>query len=185
MGHDITVIVLIVLLVGAIGVTTVYFAASRIDRLHRRLDRAWDTMAIQLTRRASVAAHLALIGIWDPVTSIVVSAAAQEALEAPPDDTAHSELSAVLRQALGEDENVNQDLSNRDKAEWLSLLWGVWYRAQLARRFYNEAVSMTVRLRSRRAARLFHLAGRVPMPVTCDIDDAAPPALEQAAASNP
>ena len=172
-------VAVIVLVVGAVLVTVVYFAASRIDRLHRRVDRSWDALTLQLTKRASVAERLALAQIWDPVTSIVVSSAALAALDAAPDSTQQSELSAVLRQAMDDPDELQRELADSETAELLGELWQAWYRAQLARRFYNEAVAMTMRLRSRRAARLFHLAGRVPMPKSCDIDDAAPPGLEQ------
>jgi len=172
-------VALIVLVVGAVMVTVVYFAASRIDRLHRRVESSHDALEVQLTRRASVAAQLALVGLWDPVTSIVVSSAAQVAALAPPDGPEQSELSQALRQAMGGPDQLRQDLADPDKRELLGELWQAWYRAQLARRFFNEAVAMTQRLRARPGVRLFHLAGRVPMPQSCDIDDAAPEGLEQ------
>ena len=176
-------IAFVALLVVAVLVAVVYFAASRIDRLHKRVDRSRHALAMQLTRRASVAAHLALVDLWDPVTSIVVASAADAAIEGPPDASEQSELTAALRLALGDEAQLRSDLADPDKAEYLSDLWQAWYRAQLARRFYNDAVAMTQRLRSRRAVRLFHLAGRVAMPKSCDIDDTAPAALEQLSAS--
>jgi hypothetical protein len=163
----------------AVLVTLVWLFASRIDRMHRRLDRSWDTLALQLTRRASVAEHLSLVGFWDPVTSLAVGMAAQAALEAPPDAAEQSELSAALRTALGDRAAIEAAAANPDQAAYLAELWSVWYRAQLARRFYNEAVGLAVTLRSRLVVRAFFLAGRTPMPVTCDIDDTAPDGLER------
>jgi len=170
---------LIVLVGGAVMVTLVYFAASRIDRLHRRVDLSRTALEVQLTRRAAAAANLALTGLWDPVTAIVVSSAAQSAAQASPEAIEQSELSQALCQALGDPDQLQSDLADPDKREMLGELWQTWYRAQLARRFYNEAVVMTQRLRSRPGVRLFHLAGRVPLPKSCDIDDAAPAGLEQ------
>jgi len=172
-------VALIILVVGAVMITLIYFAASRIDRLHRRVELGYNALEVQLTRRAAVAAQLAVVGLWDPVTSIVVASAAQGAALAPPEGPEQSELSQALRQALGDRDQLGRDLADPDKRELLGELWQAWYRAQLARRFYNEAVVMTQRLRSRPGVRLFHLAGRVPMPKSCDVDDAAPEELGQ------
>jgi hypothetical protein len=175
---DWTDIGVIVLVVGAVVVTAVYYAASRIDRMHRRVDRAWDSLGLQLTRKASVALDLAHAQVWDPVTSIVVGSAARAAFDASPRAVEQSELTEALRQALGGPEQIDQVLADPDRAPDLRDLAAVWYRAQLARRFYNEAVAQTFRLRSRRTVRWFHLAGRTPMPQTCDIDDAPPAGLD-------
>ena len=67
--------------------------------------------------------------------------------------------------------------------ELLGTLSAAWYRAQLARRFHNEAVAQAERVRRKWWVRLFHLAGHAPMPATVELDDAAPDALVRPAAS--
>jgi hypothetical protein len=166
-------------------VAAVWYAASRIDRMHRRVERSRGTLRVQLVRRASVVLDLAHSGLWDPVSSIVVGESAREAIasldDASPDAPLvagpQSELTATLRAALGEPDDIAHEMSRPEHAAMLAELASVWYRAQLARRFYNEAVLMTHRLRSRRAVRIFHLAGRTPMPETFEMDDAPPQGL--------
>jgi hypothetical protein len=169
--------VLIALVLAIMAVASVWYAASRLDRMHRRVDNAWNSLHLQLTRRASVALGLAHEGLWDPVSSMVVAEAARASLEAPPWGPEHSELSAALRAATGDRAQIEADLRVADREPLLRELASAWYRAILARRFLNEAVTMTVRLRSRRLVRILHLAGRTPMPESCDIDDAPPDGL--------
>ncbi|MDR2373536.1 MAG: hypothetical protein LBD77_05440 [Bifidobacteriaceae bacterium] len=164
--------VAITLVAAALLVGAVWYAASRVDRMHRRVENGWASLQLQLTRRASVALALAHEQLWDPVTSMVVAEAARAALEAPPQGSEHSELSAVLRAATGDAAQVAADLAVPEREPLLRELGAAWYRAVLARRFLNDAVTMTVRLRSRRLVRWLHLAGRAPLPQTCDIDDA-------------
>ncbi|MDR1634664.1 MAG: hypothetical protein LBS27_07060 [Bifidobacteriaceae bacterium] len=174
---DWTRAVLIAVVVAAAVVTAVWYAASRVDRMHRRVENAWNSLQLQLMRRASVALDLAHEDLWDPVTSMVAAEAARAALDAPPWGSEHSELSAVLRAAAGDRAQVEADLERPDREPLLRELGAAWYRAILARRFLNEAVSMTTRLRSRHLVRWLHLAGRTPMPQSCDIDDSPPDGL--------
>jgi hypothetical protein len=165
---------MVTLLAAAAVVAAVWYAASRVDRMHRRVEQGWASLQLQLTRRASVALALAHENLWDPVTSVVVAEAARAALEALPWGAEHSELSAVLRTAIGDAAQVEADLKIPEKALSLRELGAIWYRAILARRFLNDAVSVTARLRSRRLVRWLRLAGRTPLPQSCDIDDSAP-----------
>jgi hypothetical protein len=168
---------LITLAASALVVAAVWYAASRVDRMHRRVENAWNSLQLQLTRRASVALSLALEELWDPVTSVVVAGAARAALVAPPWGEEHSELSAVLRTAVGDSAQIEADLGTPERELLLRELGDAWYRVILARRFLNDAVSMTARLRSRRLVRWLRLAGRTPMPESCDIDDDSPEGL--------
>ncbi|MDR2378515.1 MAG: hypothetical protein LBD70_03705 [Bifidobacteriaceae bacterium] len=168
---------LITLALAAGVVALVWHAGHRVDRMHRRVDDAWGSLQLQLTRRASAALDLAHAGLWDPVTSVVVAEAARAALAAPPWGGEHSELSAALRTAAGDLAQVASDLEDPDRGPLLRELAGVWYRALLARRFLNEAVATAVQLRSRRLIRYLRLAGPTPLPSSCDIDDVPPDGL--------
>ncbi|MDR1188016.1 MAG: hypothetical protein LBK95_11275 [Bifidobacteriaceae bacterium] len=174
---DWTGTVAITLAGAAMVVAAVWYAASRVDRMHRRVENAWNSLQLQLTRRASVALSLAHERLWDPVTSMVVAEAARAAAEAPPWGPEHSELSAALRTAMGDRAQIEADLEVPGREPLIRELGAAWYRAILARRFLNDAVAMTLRLRSRRLVRWLHLAGRTPLPESCDIDDAAPEGL--------
>lgn len=90
---------------------------------------------------------------------------------------AESDLSATLRSALDDADDVRELRSASPGGELLGTLSATWFRAQLARRFHNEAVAQAGRVRRLWYIRLFGLAGHAPMPVTVELDDAWPPAL--------
>jgi hypothetical protein len=77
-----------------------------------------------------------------------------------------------LRLALGEARDVA--LLSPDGLELVGEVAAAWYRLTLARRFYNEAVGQTRRLRGTWPVRLLRLAGRTPMPTTYEMDDSLP-----------
>ncbi|HEY0189083.1 MAG TPA: hypothetical protein VGC67_16440 [Cellulomonas sp.] len=64
------------LVVGAVVLAVVlwwiWVAASRIDRLHRKVEASRAVVDTQLARRASVAATLSASGLLDPVSSVLV-----------------------------------------------------------------------------------------------------------------
>jgi hypothetical protein len=183
-----------------IAVWVVLGAASRLDRLHRRVAESRATLDAQLVRRATAALDLAVAGVLDPVSAVLVSSAAREALEhVPPAPVetapgrassasiarahrgeveevdramAESDLSRVLRAALGDAEDRKALADGEGSAELLERLEREWYRVQLARRFYNDAVVQVRRIRAKGYVRLFRLAGHAPVPQTFEMDDA-------------
>lgn len=188
---EVAVVVVVVLL---LALWWVWTAANRLDRLHRKVSGSRAALSTQLVRRASVAAELAASGSLDPVSSVLVGEAARSALasaeapdEAPPElagpdagipaARAESELSATLRTALAEPGEVELISATSPGGETLEALAEAWYRVELARRFHNEAVSQSQRVRRKPAVRLLRLAGRARMPQTVEIDDAWPESL--------
>jgi hypothetical protein len=171
--------------------------ASRLDRLHRKVAASRLALDAQLVRRASAALELAVSGELDPVSAVLLAEAAHGVLDAaaeqPPIDRididgslgamsgervlAESDLSATLRRVLEDSDDVRELWSPATGDGFVSALAGVWFRAQLARRFHNEAVAQAARVRRLWYVRLFRLAGRAPMPHPVDLDDAWPPAL--------
>ena len=94
----------VVLVVGVVLALVLWFVwvdASRLDRLHRRVDASRGVLEQQLVRRASVAAELATSGVLDPASSIVVGEAAWAALAAG-GDTTPAGVAGELRQVLAE-----------------------------------------------------------------------------------
>jgi hypothetical protein len=195
---EITVYVTIVV---ALALWWVWVAASRLDRLHRKVNSSRAVLDAQLVRRATVAAELATSGLLDPVSSVLVGEAAWAALstgtsELPvdllalvgPDDVPaggaallavdrggiESELSATLREALDDPDEVAALRADPAGDELVDLLASSWYRVQLARRFSNEAVVQTVRARRGPLVRLLRLAGHAPEPKALELDDAWP-----------
>lgn len=194
-------IALIVVGVLIVAMWVVWAAAQRLDRLHRKVVASHGVVDAQLRRRASVASALASTGLLDPVSSMLVAEASwaalaaadvpaidePDALAAPmplslDDDAvdrglAESELTSTLAEALDDPATVAELRQDPVGVELLTALAESWYRVQLARRFHNEAVAQTQRLRRGRVVRWVHLAGRAPMPLTLELDDEWPPAL--------
>jgi hypothetical protein len=90
---------------------------------------------------------------------------------------AESELSSTLRAALEDPDEVAAVRAEPGGTELVEALAAAWFRVQLARRFHNEAVIQTRRVRQKTLVRTLRLAGHAPMPHPFDIDDAWPPAL--------
>lgn len=177
----------------------VWVVASRLDRLHRKVGSSRAVLDNQLVRRASAAAELAASGLLDPASSVLVGEASWEALVAgsegelsdqsalDPDvplgeahlarDLAESELSATVRAALADPDEVAALRAEPYGAELLDALAAAWYRVQLARRFHNEAVAQTRRVRRKVVVRVLRLHGRAQLPATVEIDDDPPEAL--------
>lgn len=179
-----------------------WVAASRIDRLHRKVAASGAVVSTQLLRRASAASTLAASGVLDPVSSVLVGEASWAAIAAGSPQTqgmallpaeldgpvrgtlsgvdrglVESELSATLRETLADAEEVAALREEPGADELLDALADAWYRVQLARRFHNEAVAQAQRMRRGWAVRTLRLAGHAPMPQTLELDDAWPAAL--------
>ncbi|MGO1317051.1 MAG: hypothetical protein ACTMIR_08465 [Cellulomonadaceae bacterium] len=86
-------------------------------------------------------------------------------------EAAESNLSAVLREALDDPEEVAELRESETAAPLLEALASAWYRVQLARRFHNEAVAQAQRVRAKPVIRALRLAGKAAMPRTVDLDD--------------
>ncbi|MBC7291412.1 MAG: hypothetical protein H5T83_08775 [Actinotalea sp.] len=181
----------------------VWLAANRLDRLHRKVASSRQALDHQLVRRASAAAELGAAGVLDPASSVLVMDAAWEALavggngdgelvrtaERSPGDprerlpgdrereAAESDLSLTLRTALADPEEVRSLEADGLAHELLEALAASWYRVQLARRFHNEAVAQTQRVRRKVVVRVLRLHGRAAMPRTVEIDDGWPDGL--------
>ena len=147
------------------------FTATRLDRLHARVDAAQAALDAQLVRRAAALLHVAeFVGdaVRDPQRSRL-EVVAQQALNASRDDREAAE-NAVGRAVL--ELADQQDELPPPAAEELREAGA---RVLIARRFYNDAVRDTRALRGRRMPRLLRLAGNRDMPLFFDIDDTLPP----------
>ena len=207
-----SVVVLLVGLAVAIG-WALYARAVRVDRLHRQVLGSRATLEAQLVHRAEAAADLATTRALDPASSLLLSQAAREALDAegpivddgldtssrldvehgPSDGVAsegsvlptrsraliESDLSRVLRTVISEP--ARRDLTEDPlSVPALSRLDRACSRLVLARRFHNTHVSEAQPLRGQLLVRVFHLAGRAPMPQTFDADDDTTPEVQPA-----
>jgi hypothetical protein len=183
----------------------VSFSASRLDRLHHRVEGARNALDAQLVRRAEAAIELATSGALDPASGLLLADAASRAL-----DSGESGLSGVSgmsgvsgesgesaessAQDAGEREAAESDLSRALRATLdgdlptelaadprfgplVARLGAASHRVQLARRFLNGAVTDARRVRGKRLVRWTRLAGRAELPRTFEMDDDPPAEL--------
>jgi len=170
------------------------YSASRLDRLHAKVEGAMSALDAQLVRRAEATLELATSGAVDPATSLLLADAASEALErhthqplshdpldgqtfAGREDT-ETNLTEALRAALQEDTvaALRADVHGPG-ADGLSRVEASALRVQLARRFHNDAVREVTRVRAKAVVRAFRLAGHAALPQRVDFDDDLPPAV--------
>jgi hypothetical protein len=154
----------LLLMVGALVVLTLVWAAWTLTRLRRlagRVRRAWDVLDAALLRRAALAAalareHAAELG-EDLAADLAAAAAGARSPAAGDREAAENALGRELRR-------VPEELRPAAAGE-------ADVRVGLARRFYNDAVRDTRSLRRRRLPRLLRLHARRPVPRYFDIDD--------------
>ena len=149
----------------------VTFTATRLDRLHARVDAAQAALDAQLVRRAAAIAHVAVVAGADLQPRLVgdLATCAQLALAAGASEREPAE------NALGRAANELADVSATIAPAHAGALHEVAesaLRVIIARRFYNDAVRDTQALRKRRMPRLLGLAGHRESPQFFDIDDA-------------
>ena len=55
------------------------FTATRLDRLHHRVETTWANLDAALQQRAGIALEIARSGVLDPASSVILSTAAHSA----------------------------------------------------------------------------------------------------------
>lgn len=154
----------------------VSWRATRLDRLHVRVETARAALDAALVRRAAVALELAASRLLDPATSLVLATAAHEARTADADgrEFAESDLSRTLRAVVGQPDFRATLNSRGDGAALLDELEEACRKVTFARRFYNDAVAATRNARRKLLIRVIPLAGKAPVPDFFEIDDDPP-----------
>ena len=144
------------------------FSASRLDRLHHRVETSWATLDSLLQRRAAIALEVARSSITDPATSLLLTVSAYQARGADIEDrsSAESVLSGALGMMLAERESI---VANSDQA-LLHELDQLTDKIKVAISIHVESVTRTQLIRSKLVFRLFRLAGTAPLPVTYEFE---------------
>jgi hypothetical protein len=170
----VTPVIAAVAVVAAVAIAGMYVSwrASRLDRLHNRLEAARAALDAALVRRSSVALELASSGLLDPATSLLLAGAAHDARSAQDgQELPQSDLTRALRAFFGQP-GFRSSLNGRGGAdELLTELEGAAHQVFLARKFYNDAVGTTRAARRRPLARVLRLAGSAPLPEFFEIED--------------
>ncbi|MFI0412067.1 hypothetical protein E1264_23050 [Actinomadura sp. KC216] len=178
MSYDWIIDVLFWVAVAFLVAVYVSWRATRLDRLHVRVETARAALDAALVRRAAAALELAASRLLDPAASLVLATAAHEARTADADNRefAESDLSRALRAVVDQPEFVGT-LTARGKGEGeavLDELSSSAAKVAYARRFYNDAVAQARIARRKPLIRVLPLAGRAPLPDFFEIDDDPP-----------
>jgi hypothetical protein len=167
-----TIVVLVVLALVLWGFY-VSWRASRLDRLHNRVEAARTALDLALVRRSSAAAELASSGLLDPATSLLLADAVRRVRQAglAERDLAESDLTRALRATLGEP-GLRAELAADEGAEDLvTEVEAAAHQVFIARKFYNDVAGRTIDARRRPLARVLRLSGTARQPEFFDMDD--------------
>jgi len=145
------------------------FSATRLDRLHHRVETSWANLDGLLQRRAAVALELAHSDMADPASSLLLTAAAYQAREAQ--ISVRSQAESGLSGALGLLQNDLVDEIHPAEAALLKELSELTEKIRVAIAFHVDAVTRTRLVRQKLIFRVFRLAGRAPLPVTYEFED--------------
>lgn len=136
------------------------FTATRLDRLHHRVDVSWANLDAALRTRSALALEVARSNLTDPATSLLLLAAAHVAVIANQAERSEAEeelsrllLSLLEEGALSSEDEIFHELSQARE------------RLRIAIALHVEAVVRTQAQRARLIVRIFRLAGRAPLPV--------------------
>jgi len=144
------------------------FSATRLDRLHHRVETSWANLDGLLQRRAAIALEIARSEIADPASAMLLTAAAYQAREATIENrsAAESGLSGALGLLLADGQ------STKRPAEILLLreLSELTEKIRIAISLHVDAVSRTQLVRKKFIFRTFRLAGTAPLPVTYEFE---------------
>jgi hypothetical protein len=144
------------------------FSASRLDRLHHRVETSWATLDSLLQRRAAIALEVARSSITDPATSLLLTASAYQARSADIEDRSSAE--SVLSGALGMMLSEQEELLAKSDQVLLFELEQLSDKIRVAIAIHVEAVTRTQLIRKKLVFRLFRLAGTAPLPVTYEFE---------------
>jgi len=144
------------------------YSATRLDRLHHRVETSWANLDGLLQRRAAVALEIAKSDIADPASSLLLTAAAHQARDAQMQTRSQAEsgLSGSLGLLLN-DGHLVEGIIEKDLLRELSELTD---KIRIAIAMHVDAVTRTQMVRAKPVFKIFRLAGRAPLPVTYEFE---------------
>jgi hypothetical protein len=144
------------------------FTATRLDRLHHRVETSWANLDVLLQKRAAVALEIAHSDIADPASSMLLTAAAYQARDANIQNRSQAE--SGLSGALGLLLEDSQHLATAADSALLTELSGLTDKIRVAIALHTDAVARTQLVRRKFMVRLFRLAGTAPLPITHEFE---------------
>jgi cell division protein FtsB len=144
------------------------FLATRLNRLHHRVETSWANLDGLLQRRAAVAIEIARSEISDPAASMLLTFAAHQAREANLRDRSQAEtgLTGALKILLESSDGVTTPIEK----ELIQELQELTEKIKVAISMHVESVTRTHMVRKMVMIRLFRLAGSAPLPVIYEFE---------------
>ena len=144
------------------------FTATRLDRLHHRVETSWANLDVLLQKRAAVALEIAHSDIADPASSMLLTAAAYQARDA--NIQSRSQAESGLSGALGLLLEDSAHLATAADSALLTELSALTDKIRVAIAIHTDAVARTQMVRRKLIVRLFRLAGTAPLPITYEFE---------------
>lgn len=135
------------------------FTATRLDRLHHRVETSWAALDSLLQRRAAIALEIAHSSFADPGLALILNQAAHIAREA--DISERSESESGLTGSLG---LLLMNIHENTDDALLKELSDITDKIRVAVKLHVEAVNRTQLVRRKLIVRTFRLAGKAPLP---------------------
>lgn len=144
------------------------YSATRLDRLHHRVETSWANLDGLLQRRAAIAIEIARSEISDPASSLLLTFAAHQARDASVRDRSQAETG--LSGALGILLENSTSFSGAIEQDLIRELKDLTEKIKMAIAIHVDAVNRTQLIRKKWFIRIFRLAGRAPEPVTYEFE---------------
>jgi hypothetical protein len=145
------------------------FSATRLDRLHHRVETSWEHLDALLQRRAAIALDIAHKSNLDPATYLLLASSAFQAREATIIE--RSEAESALSESLRLLQSDSQDVTGTIALSSLTELESITDKIRMSINIHLEAVNAVRNLRSKVVFRVFRLAGHAPLPVHYAFED--------------
>jgi hypothetical protein len=158
----------LIVLVLLISIWYLTFTATRLDRLHHRVETSWANLDVLLQKRAAVALEIAHSDIADPASSVLLTAAAYQARDANIQNRSQAE--SGLSGALGLLLEDSEHLATAADSALLTELSGLTDKIRVGIAIHTDAVARTQKVRGKLVVRLFRLAGTAPLPITYEFE---------------
>jgi hypothetical protein len=159
---------LLVILVVIVSGWYLSFTATRLDRLHHRVETSWANLDVLLQKRAAVALEIAHSDIADPASSMLLTAAAYQARDANIQNRSQAE--SGLSGALGLLLEDSEHLATKADSALLTELSVLTDKIRVAIAIHTDAVARTQMVRGKFVVKAFRLAGTAPLPITYEFE---------------
>ncbi len=159
---------ILTLFIVALGAWYLSYSATRLDRLHHRVETSWANLDGLLQRRAAIAIEIARSEISDPASAMLLTFAAHQAREASVRDRSQAETG--VSGALGILLETSTDISGEIEKDLIRELRELTEKIKIAIALHVDAVTRTQLVRKKTINRLFRLAGTAPEPVTYEFE---------------